>query len=373
MTTPSGSGAPRLKVLHLAFEDFRRPGSGGGSVRTHEVARRLADRHDITLVTTTYRGARPRVEDGVRYVPIGLPLGYFGSILSYFALLPWAVRTFPSDLVIEDFAPPFSSIGVPRWSRRPTLGLVQWMFARLKSRQYHLPFHLVERWGVRTHHDFVAVSDFTASELRALNPGANIDVIRNGVSREAFTPRGPKIDMVLYLGRLEVEEKGLDLLFEALAAVAPTTDARVVIAGDGVDEAQTKALCEQHGLGGRVEFVGRVTGEAKFDLLASAQVLCMPTRFENSPIVPIEALACGTPVLGFAIDAMRAVVPPDCGRLVEPFDLAAYTDALRKMLADPEECAAMGERGKKYAKQFDWDLIAEEQERVYLRVARGSQ
>jgi glycosyltransferase involved in cell wall biosynthesis len=202
-----------------------------------------------------------------------------------------------------------------------------------------------------------------------MNPDARIDVIRNGVSRSAFDTRRPKTDTILYLGRLEIEEKGLDLLFEALELVAPTTAARIVVAGDGVDEVATRALCERHGLGDRVEFVGRVTGEAKFELLASAQVVCMPTRFENSPIVPIEALACGTPVLGFAIDAMAAVVPPDCGRLVEPFDVAAFAGALEDLLANPDECAAMGARGRKFAAQFDWDLIAEEQERVYLRVA----
>jgi glycosyltransferase involved in cell wall biosynthesis len=363
------SPPPRLRILHLAFEDFRRPGSGGGSVRTHEVAKRLASRHELTLVTTKYPGARPRVEDGIRYVPIGLSLGYFGSILTYFASLPWALRRYSSDLVVEDFAPPFSSVLVPMWSRRPTVGLVQWLFARLKSRQYYLPFHVVERWGVRSHHDLIAVSDWTAAELRSLNPDARIDVIRNGVSRVAFEKRPPKTETILYLGRLEIEEKGLDLLFDAWARVAPTTTARMVVAGDGVDEDATRRLCARHGLEHRVEFVGRVADDAKFELLAAAQVLCMPTRFENSPIVPIEALACGTPVLGFDIDAMRAVVPADCGRLVEPFDVVAYADALQSMMADPDGCAAMGERGRTFAAQFDWDLIAAEQERVYLRVA----
>jgi glycosyltransferase involved in cell wall biosynthesis len=360
---------PRLRILHLAFEDFRRPGSGGGSVRTHEVARRLAGRHDITLITTSYPGARVRVEDGVRYVPIGWPLGYFGSILTYFLLLPWAVRTHQSDLVIEDFAPPFSSLLVSKWSRRPTLALVQWLFARLKSQQYHLPFYLLERWGVRAHHDFIAVSDWTASELTAMNPNARIEVIRNGVDRAAFAVNVEKSDTILYLGRLEIEEKGLDLLFEALEQVAPTTTARIVVAGDGVDADATRELCTRHGLADRVEFVGRVAGEAKLELLASAQILCMPTRLENSPIVPIEALACGTPVLGFAIDAMRAVVPDDCGTLVEPFDVAAYAKALQELLSRPQECAAMGARGREFAIQFDWDTIADRQEQVYLRVA----
>jgi glycosyltransferase involved in cell wall biosynthesis len=363
----------RLRILHLAFEDFRRPGSGGGSVRTHEVARRLAERHDITMITTSYPGARERIEDGVHYVPVGAPLGYFGSILTYFLVLPWVVRRYDCDLIVEDFAAPFSSVLVPLWTRRPTVALVQWLFARLKSRQYHLPFFLFERWGVRLHSDFIAVSDWTAAELHAMNRHARIDVIRNGVEREAFKVTVPKTDTILFLGRLEIEEKGLDLLLEALGKVAASTTARMVIAGDGVDADATRRLCRRYGLEGRVEFVGRVTGREKLELIASSQVLCMPTRFENSPIVPIEALACSTPVLAFDIEPMRAVVPEDCGVLVSAFDVDLLAAELQELLVDPERCAAMGRRGRQFAAQFDWDAIAAEQERVYLRVAAAGE
>ena len=62
-------------MLHLGFEDWRKPGSGGGAVRSREVNERLAKAHDVTVLVSTYRGARERVENGVRYVPVGLPLG----------------------------------------------------------------------------------------------------------------------------------------------------------------------------------------------------------------------------------------------------------------------------------------------------------
>src|SRR5438105_7396065 len=102
----SGKPAKRLRILHLAFDDHRRPGSGGGAIRNREINRRLALRHDITAVTVSYRGSRERVEDGVRYVPVGLALGYYGSILTYFAALPLVIWKHPSDLLVEDFAAP---------------------------------------------------------------------------------------------------------------------------------------------------------------------------------------------------------------------------------------------------------------------------
>ena len=162
----------RLSVLHLAFEDHRRPGSGGGAYRTHEVARRLARRHQVTVVTTTWRGARDRVEDGVRYVHVGRPGGYLVEVLSYFLALPFVLRRHDADVVVEDFAAPMSSALVPLYERRrPVVALVQWLNAEEKSAQYHLPLHLVQRWGVRLHRRFIAVSEDLAERLRRGNPG----------------------------------------------------------------------------------------------------------------------------------------------------------------------------------------------------------
>jgi hypothetical protein len=94
-----------LQILHLAFDDHRFPGSGGGAVRTFEVNRRLAQRHQVTVVTLNYKGARERVEEGIRYVQVGIPYSYFGRIISYLLCLPLALRRYPSDLVVEDFTP----------------------------------------------------------------------------------------------------------------------------------------------------------------------------------------------------------------------------------------------------------------------------
>lgn len=171
----------RLRILHLGFEDHRRPGSGGGSIRNQQINRRLAERHEITVLSTKWRGYSDRTEDGLKYVHIGLPIGYFTAILSYFAVLPFAIRRHRADIVVEEFAAPFSSALIPLWTRRPTLALVQWLNSREKSWQYKLPFLLFEQLGVRVHRRFVAVSDDLAERLRRMNSRAVVDVVPNGV------------------------------------------------------------------------------------------------------------------------------------------------------------------------------------------------
>ncbi|MDR0359572.1 MAG: hypothetical protein LBJ87_08940, partial [bacterium] len=108
--TPPGASLAHgrgLRILHLAFDDVHRPGSGGGAIRNHEINRRLAQRHEVTAVTVTYPGCRERIEGGVRYVQAGRRLGYFGSILTYFAAMPLVIWKHRSDLVVEDFVAPF--------------------------------------------------------------------------------------------------------------------------------------------------------------------------------------------------------------------------------------------------------------------------
>ena len=362
----------RVSVLHLAFEDHRRPGSGGGAYRTHEVARRMAERHRVTVVTTTWRGARDRVEDGVRYLHVGLPGGYLVEVVSYFLSLPFVLRRLEADVVVEDFAAPMSSALVPLYERRrPVVALVQWLNAEEKSAQYHLPLHLVQRWGVRLHRRFIAVSEDIATRLRLANPAAEVTVVPNGVDRAAFDIDEPKGADVVYLGRIEIAQKGLDLLVQAVARVRDRLPGRVLLVGDGPDRAAVEAMVSSAGLGDIVQLVGRKSGDDRLRLLAAARLTVMPSRFETFGIVAVESHAVGTPVLAFDIDCLRAVVPDGTGRLVPAYDVAALADTLADMAGDPAGMAEAGQRGRAFARRFDWDLVAAQQQAVLVAAAEG--
>jgi len=361
-----GEGKP-LRILHLAFDDHRLPGRGGQSVRTFEVNRRLAPRHEVTVVTMNYKGARPRVEEGVRYVQVGLPWGYFGRMISYLLCLPLAVWRHPSDLVVEDFAPPVSSMLVPLWTRRPVVGMVQWLFAEQKSRQYRLPFFLFERWGVRAHRRLIAVSSAIGTRLQTLNPTAQVQIIPNGVEQQRTISRnGLDQASLVFLGRVELKPKGLDLLLRAFARIAPSVQTDLVIAGDGRDRDRVRQLGDELGLSNRIRLVGEVDGAAKSELLTGARLVCVPSRFETSSLVSLEAQASGTPVLAFDIPALREVLAPDGGVLIPAFDVESYADAMLQLLRAPERCHAMGQAGRQFVQRFHWDEIAWQQERVYL-------
>jgi len=358
----------RPRVLHLAFEDPLRPGSGGGSVRTFEIDSRLARNFNLTVVCARYRGSRPHTRNGVRYVHIGVPWGQKLSLLSYFASLPWALMRYPSELVIEDFAAPFSSVAVPWLTSRPVIGVVQWLFAQQKASEYGLPFHLIERIGLASHRNLVAVSEDLASELRRRNPRAKISVIENALPDEAFLPRDQRRSNILYLGRLEIAQKGIDLLLKSFACIADYTDRTLTIAGSGPDEARIRGLANSLGVGDRVSFAGPVAASARFDLLASAELVAMPSRYESFGMVAAEALAVGTPVVAFDIPCLRSILSPASSILVAPFDTDAYASALLRVLGDDQLKSDLGNLGKATVSSLRWDRTAEVQDTLYSSV-----
>jgi glycosyltransferase involved in cell wall biosynthesis len=370
-----------LRVLHLAFEDPRRPGAGGGSVRTHEVNRRLAAQGvEVTAVCAPWPGpgCTPTVRDGVRYLPLPGrlgPLGRSGTLcqLAYFCavllVLRRLIRRTDPDLVVEDFAAPFSSVCVPWLTRRPVVGVVQWLAAAEKTEQYGLPFHLVERLGLRSHSTLVAVSEGLAAELRRRRPGALVTALPNGIDRAAFTaaPEGAAREHVLYLGRLETSSKGLDLLLRAYALAAPRTTCDLLIAGDGPDAETARALARKLGVEDRVRWLGRVEGAARYALLAGARLVCVPSRYETFGLVAAEALATRTPVLAFDIPNVRDLVTDAVGVRVPAEDVRAYGDALADLSADPARCRRLGSAGPATVAHLDWDAVARSQLALYER------
>ena len=339
-------------------------------MRTHEISRRLAQEFEITVVCARYAGARPRVEDGVRYVHVGLPLGYIGSLLCYFAALPWALWRYDSELVVEDFAAPFSSVAVGYLTRRPVLGVAQWLFASEKARQYRLPFHVIERIGLCSHRRIIAVSEDMADTVRSRNPKATVSVIPGGLPEEAFEDWGRPRRDILYLGRIETYQKGLDLLLEAFAAIADEIPQRLVIAGDGPDRDAIETMAVALGLGDRVRFVGWIPLDERFQWLAGAEFVAMPSRYESFGLVAVEALAVETPVVAFDIPCLREIVGSDVGAIVPKDDVDALAKAMWMLSVDPDRRTTLGAAGKAKVAHLTWDLAAEAQGAVYREMTR---
>ena len=230
----------------------------------------------------------------------------------------------------------------------------------------------------------VATCSDEVRELLALGASPErIHVAPCGVDLEAFRPgpsprvltMGRPLRRILSISRL-VERKGVHTLVEALAHVP---DAELVIAGgpDGRDldaDPHVKALraaAAQHGVADRVRFVGPVMRADVPALMRSADVVAAVPWYEPFGIVPLEAMACGVPVVGSAVGGLLdTVVDGATGLLVPPRDPAATAAALRTVLGDDALRLRLGRAAAEHvAARFGWAHVAELTEAVYAGLA----
>jgi glycosyltransferase involved in cell wall biosynthesis len=363
-----------LRILHLGYEDPAQPGSGGGSIRTLEINRRLAQRHEITVLTAGYPGAKRRIEDGVCWEPLWPRSGKMIDRLAYFALAGASVRRIPHDLVIEDFGAPFSTAMTPWFTKKPVIASVQWMFASQMREKYHLPFDFVEKRGLRLYHDFIAVSGWLASKIHLQSPDANVKIVPNGVDAQAFSVNQAPPKHFLFVGRLDISQKGLDMLIQIAARVRGLLGEQMpslLIVGNGPDQLELERQVKEAGLEDIVHFSGRVEGRGKFELMAQSYAVVMPSRFETFGIVAAESQAAGAPLIAFDVGPLKEVTGEVGAFLIPPFDLDAFADEMVRLFQSRENLSQARSEARQWARKYDWDIIAAQQEEIYLQKAVG--
>ncbi|MDI6710236.1 MAG: DUF1957 domain-containing protein [Bacillota bacterium] len=231
--------------------------------------------------------------------------------------------------------------------------------------------HLADRARV-----VICCSRFMAGEVSKLFgvPRGKVRVIPNGVEPESLRVEPQKQKKaatgkrsVLFIGRL-VPEKGVQVLIEALAQLAPRSpDLLLTVAGRGPWEVALRNQVQSLGLGERVAFPGFVDGEHKNRLFAEAAVAVFPSLYEPFGIVALEAMAAGVPVIVSDTGGLAEVVEHGVdGFKVPPgrADLLAYY--LEEVIRSP----ALGSQLARSAWQkvitiYDWDRIAEQTREVY--------
>lgn len=365
-----------MRILHLDPDDIDNPLSGGGPVRTFEICRRLARRHEVTVLTPTFEGSTPTLErDGVRYHRLGRKWGTHGSShhISFLLALPRAVRRFAHDLLVEDFMPPCSATWTPLFRRRdrPMVASVQWFFAREYTRQLKLPFHWGEEYGVRLYSDFVVLTESMKQRIQARHPRARCEVIPNGVDDALFQVPVQPGRTLLYLGRLQIGAKGIDLLLQAYARMDPARRPPLVLAGTVQEPRALDAWLARTGLAGQVTVFGPYDAAQRLALLREARLLAMPSREETFGMTLAEANAAGRVSVVWDRAPMNEVASPACVR-VPAHDVAAYAVALQQTADSADaELAERGAQARAHARRYSWDRAATLQEQYYEMLAAG--
>lgn len=237
-----------------------------------------------------------------------------------------------------------------------------------------------ERWGVRWAHRVVCVSEAERTTGTSAGVRATYAVIPNGIDLERFSPApatpgvspapaapgssptpaptapdrdrvallpGPDTTapLVVCVGRL-CRQKGQDVLLRAWERILRAVpDARLVLVGDGPDHAALGRQAHPS-----VHFAGAVADPVPW--YRAADLVVLPSRWEGMALAPLEALACGRPVVVTDVDGARESLPPahTARCLVPPEDAEALAGAVVALLSDAALRASLSEQGRRHVR-----------------------
>ena len=370
-----------LKICHLIYDDIANPWlGGGGAVRAMEIYRRLAERHEITLICGLFPGADLEAEiDGIRILRVGSAASYGRSRLGYCLNAIDQLRKLDWDLWVNEFSA-FAPLRVPAALRRRGLLFFQHFMghhALIKRPLVGGVSWLAEERVLRAYDRILTVSPSVQDRIRSKLKGRDlpVDCVCNGVAERYFALESVEEPYVLYFGRIDIHTKGLDVLIPAFARLAadhPHVALKLAGRGSAAQLAKVSELVRREGVADRVEVVANVSDEEQGELLRRALLGCLPSRYEGWGMVAVEAAAVGKAVIGTDISGLRdAICDGETGLLVPSGDAAALAAAMRALVADDQRRRWLGAEGRKWARNFDWNLLAKEQEGVYLKALGG--
>ena len=385
--------------------------AGGQNVHVAALSEALARRgHHVTVYTrrdATGLPARVRVGSRLevvhvdagppRHVPKDELLPFMGELADGVAG-DWSPR--PPDVVHGHFW--MSGLAALDAARRPDAGyripVIQTFHALGTVKRRHQGAEDTSpqerRWlepGVgRSADRIIATCSDEVFELKAMGIStAKISIAPCGVDLGFFSAEGP-VDArtgrhrILSVGRL-VPRKGVDLVIKALPYLreAGFDDVELLIVGGGGDSGALHAdpevrrlmnLATELGVSEKVRLQGQVPRGAMPGIFRSADAVVCAPWYEPFGIVPLEAMACGVPVVAAAVGGLRdTVVDHGTGLHVPPRDPEAIASALAMLLDNPTLRAELGNAGKLRARtRYSWDRVAAETEKAYQLALAGA-
>lgn len=359
--------------------------------------------HDVTICTTNLDFPKGTLDVPTGRAVIGNEVAIWFHPLDFrplhlsVALGRWLVKHIAEYDVVHVHGlyrfPPTFAAAVARRKRVPYLicphgSLDPFMY---KQSRYSLPLkRLYERLFDFPNIDRAGAIHYTseaeAERAAFLGLHAPAVVVSNGIDWAAFADLPKKglfrqrvgmsaeQPLILFLGRLNFK-KGLDLLIPAFAEVVKIVpNACLAIVGpdnEGLGT-QVRQWCTDNGVEERVRFVDHIPPEQVRQAYVDADVFALTSYTENTGMTVVEAMACGRPVVISDQVNIWPFVKDSGAGIVVPLDTTQISEALMKILSDPEAAATIGRAGRKTARdQFSWETIGGQFDEVYSAIMRG--
>ena len=147
-------------------------------------------------------------------------------------------------------------------------------------------------------------------------------------------------------------------------------DLHLVLVGPGPDFLNIKKIIETHKLNNRIHLIGNQPNDQIPDWLSAADIFALPSHNEGLPIVILEAMACGLPVIGTRVGGIPEEIENEKnGILIDKGDSAALSRAIQYLIYDKENAKKMGSIGREIVKEkFSWQQNVEKVVKIYKQL-----
>jgi glycosyltransferase involved in cell wall biosynthesis len=354
-----------MKIVEV--NAFHYPFLGGIEHRIHHIAKRLAGKHEVIVLT----GQLPdtdSVEEMGGYTVRRLPSKYTNIYNPPYIKTPGILKA------LEELQPDIVDFHY-RWA--PTYNKAAQKYSGKKVFTFHNTFgegagftripsianDYMWKSPLKKFQKIVCVSDFVRRDLAARGFKSELLItVPNGIDMPPETGRSEG-DYILFVGRL-VGTKGIPHLLRAMKSI----DSKLVVCGGGPDLKKLEKMAARFGIADKVAFPGRVLEEEKLRLFSNCILFVLPSIYESYGIAAAEAMSYGKAVVASDVGGLPEVVG-DGGVLARPRDPKDLAEKINTLLGDRETRMAMGKRAAELAKEYTWNRSASMVEAVYLEVS----
>lgn len=362
-----------MKILHVIYDDPQNSWlGGGGAIRTREINEILCKKNEVTVITGNFPGAKKtECINSVNYKRIGSKRNYFFSRISFALLAGFFIRKIPHDLLVEEFSghsPTFS----PLFTKKPSVAVIQNYFGKNSFKKLLLagiiPF-MYEKMFVHRFDGIVTVSMAVLKYWVNDSFKKKVSFIPQGINPAHYKNQDISEKFLLFVGRLDFVQKGLDILLESLKLIADLKIPLVIVGGG--DEKKLAELVSKNKVEDLVIYKNRVSHEETIKFFAQSYFLCLPSRYEGWPLVCVESYALGKPVLGTDIPGLRdVVISGETGILTPVNDSKVYAEQMRNLLENSELRHRLGAQALEKSKNYEWEKLAEKQGAFYMEMVK---
>ncbi|MDH7506306.1 MAG: glycosyltransferase family 4 protein [Candidatus Thermoplasmatota archaeon] len=358
---------------------------GGISTHMKYLTKYLSNYPDLQLVLLTFgENDSNYKKDGIEYVV--LKRLKFGKFLYPFEIfydlfrLEKKINEIDPDLIhIQSTSPNFSLFGIHMLKKFPIVITIHGYFNQeykihtvIRKIFYRTFCAPIEKLALSKIPYIIVlcpqieniIQKFTKSKISIIPNGIDLGYIQKINSYEK-----KDYPAIFFLGYL-TKGKGVEDLIKAIQLVKIKFDnVKLYIGGIGPHMTKLQKLVQDLNLKENVTFLGLLDGKEKFAYMKAMDIFVLPSYWESFPVVLLEAMACGKPIITTDVGGNPyAVINGTNGFLVKPGDCYELSEKIIKLLNDKDLIKKMGEESLKRADDFDWSIIVKQTREVYEKI-----